>query len=165
MWILISSMHHLLTCLSCYFGESVFMGLYEVGYSPFYYLLLQLLYSSLPLLTMYTLGLWIGQWNPPLVISNGPQLNTTNTCWFHPANCCWYVIQTIMVRGLEHFRTAYWQLWSYLVCDKYTAFHWRGVHTLYPVQCAPLDLSMSVAINDRMFDCWVCEQVLFHQLL
>ena len=33
----ISSVHHLLTCLSHYFGESVSMGLYGVGYSPFYY--------------------------------------------------------------------------------------------------------------------------------
>ena len=33
-------MRHLLTCLSRYFGESVSTGLYEVGYSPFYYLLL-----------------------------------------------------------------------------------------------------------------------------
>ena len=40
MWILISSVRHFLTCLSCYFGESVSTELYGVGYSPFYYLLL-----------------------------------------------------------------------------------------------------------------------------
>ena len=40
LWIIISSVHHLLTCMSRYFGESIFTGLYEVGYFPFYYLLL-----------------------------------------------------------------------------------------------------------------------------
>ena len=55
-------MRHLLTCLSRYFGESVSTGLYEVGYSPFYYLLLVTVYLLIALssfllsLLLFTLG-------------------------------------------------------------------------------------------------------------